>query len=125
MIILLDTNILLVSVSSRSAKHWVYKEFLAKKYELVVSTEIFLEYEEILGRFMNHQVAETTTKAIAAAKNTILITKWYNWNLIEADPDDNKFVDAYIASGADYIVTEDSHFDILKTVRFPPVKVIT
>jgi predicted nucleic acid-binding protein len=73
---------------------------------------------------MNYQVAKTTTQAISHASNTILVSKWYTWNLIKADPDDNKFSDAAIASGADYIVTEDAHFDVLKRLPFPQVKVI-
>jgi len=45
--------------------------------------------------------------------------------LIIVDKDDNKFVDLAIASDADYIVTNDSHFNSLKEVSFPKVKVIT
>jgi predicted nucleic acid-binding protein len=43
---------------------------------------------------------------------------------ITNDPDDNKFVDCAIASNADYIVSQDSHFDILKFIDFPKVNVI-
>ena len=73
---------------------------------------------------MNVAVAESTTLAITKASNTTLISKWYTWHLINADPDDNKFVDAYIAAGADYIVTEDAHFHVLKSLPFPVVRVI-
>lgn len=38
-------------------------------------------------------------------------------------PDDNKFVDCAIVSNAEYIVTEDNHFNILKTTPFPPVEI--
>ena len=48
----------------------------------------------------------------------------YKWNLITADPDDNKFVDCAVAANAKYIVTEDHHFNVLKTVVFPVVNVI-
>lgn len=37
---------------------------------------------------------------------------------------DNKFVDCAIASNADYLVTNDKHFDILKKVDFPKVNTI-
>jgi putative PIN family toxin of toxin-antitoxin system len=124
MIVVIDTNILLVSISPRSSTHWLYKSFLNKKFQLVVSNEIILEYHEIIRRFMNPRVAEATTKAIVIASNTILISKWFSWNLIKNDQDDNKFVDAYIASAADYIVTEDAHFQILKTLPFPQIQVI-
>ena len=46
------------------------------------------------------------------------------WNLINNDPDDNKFVDCAINAGADYIVTQDKHFNILKNIDFPPTNVI-
>ncbi len=29
------------------------------------------------------------------------------------DPDDDKYVDAAVAGGADWIVTEDSHYNVL------------
>jgi uncharacterized protein len=44
--------------------------------------------------------------------------------MITADYDDNKFVDAAISSGADYIVTNDGHFRALQTITFPSVSVV-
>lgn len=38
--------------------------------------------------------------------------------------DNNKFVDCAIIAGADYIVSEDSHFHVLEHIPFPTVKVI-
>ena len=43
--------------------------------------------------------------------------------MIEADPDDNKFVDCAIVSNAEYIVTNDAHFDCLATIPFPHVSI--
>ena len=45
-------------------------------------------------------------------------------HLIQADEDDNKFVDCAIVANARYIVTEDHHFDVLKSIPFPSVDVI-
>ena len=53
-----------------------------------------------------------------------MINTYYDFNLIEADPDDNKFVDCAIAAGAELIVTEDRHFNVLKKFSFPKVFVI-
>lgn len=36
-----------------------------------------------------------------------------------------KFVDCAIVAGAKYIVSEDHHFDVLKSIDFPHVNVIT
>ena len=45
--------------------------------------------------------------------------------LSHIDKDDDKFVDCAITAGADYIVTEDSHFDHLKQIPFPQLNVLT
>lgn len=50
---------------------------------------------------------------------------YYNWNLITVDPDDNKFTDAYIAANADYLVTNDAHFNEAKKIPFPSVNIIS
>ena len=57
-------------------------------------------------------------------KNVKQITPFYKWNLIDTDPDDNKFVDCAIAANAKFIVTEDHHFDVLMEIDFPSVDVI-
>ena len=41
------------------------------------------------------------------------------------DKDDNKFADCAIAGNADYLVTNDSHFNVLKTIGFPKITIIT
>lgn len=56
--------------------------------------------------------------------NVELITPYFQWNLIEADPDDNKFVDCAISGQADFIVTHDKHFKVLADVPFPKVKTL-
>ncbi|MCB0562358.1 MAG: PIN domain-containing protein, partial [Phaeodactylibacter sp.] len=58
------------------------------------------------------------------AVNVELVTRYYKWNLIAEDPDDNKFVDCAVASNATFIVTHDRHFNVLKKVDFPKVEVI-
>lgn len=52
------------------------------------------------------------------------ITPTYHFSLVIADPDDNKFVDCAIAAHAKFIVTEDSHFNILRDIPYPKVDII-
>lgn len=47
----------------------------------------------------------------------------FNWLLIKDDVDDNKFVDAYVASDASILVTNDKHFEILKNIKFPEINI--
>jgi predicted nucleic acid-binding protein len=45
--------------------------------------------------------------------------------LINADPDDNKYTDFAIAGSANFIVSEDKHFGVLKAVPFPKITVLS
>lgn len=40
--------------------------------------------------------------------------------MIATDPDDNKFCDCAIAAEADFLVTEDRHFEALKSAGYHP-----
>ena len=56
--------------------------------------------------------------------NVIQLDTFYNWYLITSDADDNKFADCAIAANADYIVTNDKHFKVLKDIKFPAMNVV-
>jgi len=122
--IVLDTNSLIMSISSRSAYNEIWKAFLREEYTLCVTNEIIEEYQEVIARNINSWVAETIVTAILNRRNVIKADPHFHFNLIQADLDDNKFVDCAIATNARYIVTEDHHFNILRTISFPVVDVI-
>jgi uncharacterized protein len=122
--IVLDTNALLTSISERSSLHGIFSAFLEERYDLCVTTEILAEYEEVIARHMGWAVAHNVLSIIENAPNVKWITRYYAWRLIEVDMDDNKFVDCAIAANATFIVSEDRHFDVLKTIPFPKVAVI-
>ncbi|MDR2683675.1 MAG: PIN domain-containing protein [Dysgonamonadaceae bacterium] len=88
------------------------------------TTEILREYEELLLRFYSPVITHVTMKILLNSSNVIPIIPYYKWNLISADPDDNKFVDCALNAGADYIVSNDRHFNMLKNIPFPKIKVI-
>jgi uncharacterized protein len=122
--IVLDTNVLLTSISSKSSIHDVFLNFIEEKYELCVTTEILIEYEEVITRHMGKAAAANILAVIDNAPNVCFITRYFAWNLIAIDPDDNKFVDCAIAADARFIVSEDKHFNVLKEISFPTVQVL-
>jgi putative PIN family toxin of toxin-antitoxin system len=121
--IVLDTNCLLIAVPGKSDWHFILTALKQGRYTLCCSTEILMEYEEMLFRFYP-QIAGNILNFIFYSPNMLLTTPWYKWNLIEADPDDNKFADCALNACADYIVTNDHHFDVLKSLDFPPITVV-
>jgi uncharacterized protein len=120
----IDTNILVSALSSKSQYHWLVESLLEEKLELSVTEEIFLEYEEVLKVKYSENVASNFLLALRELPNVFYSRVFFRWNLI-SDPDDNKFVDCYIASGAQYLITHDSHFSILNSVAFPKVNVVS
>ncbi|MFZ4634625.1 MAG: putative toxin-antitoxin system toxin component, PIN family [Saprospiraceae bacterium] len=122
--IVLDTNILLTSFSSRSINHWIWLALVEKKYILCITYDILLEYEEVITRHASPELASAVTDALLDIPNVELITRYFAWNMITSDPDDNKFVDCAIAARAQFLVSEDRHFNALREVEFPKVNVI-
>ncbi len=123
--VVLDTNILLVAISKRTEYHVIWQAFQNGEYELCVTTDILDEYSEKLSEKFRPEVEENVMKAIENSPDVVNINKYYFWNLITVDPDDNKFVDCSVAANAHFICTEDKHFNVLKKVIFPPVTVIS
>lgn len=122
--IVIDTNSLIMAISSRSAYHKIWQAFIAGDFNLCISNEILEEYAEVIARNISVDVARYIVYTIMERRNVKQITPYYRWNLIEADPDDNKFVDCAIAANAKFIVTEDHHFDVLKEIEFPSIDVV-
>ena len=122
--VVIDTNCLIMAVSSRSNYHKIWQSFLNGEYTLCISNEILEEYAEVISRNISVNVARYVVFTILERKNVSLITPYYNWKLITADPDDNKFVDCAIAANAKFIVTGDHHFNVLKDIPFPSVPVV-
>jgi putative PIN family toxin of toxin-antitoxin system len=123
--IVLDSNILLVAIGKRSRYKPIWTAFISGRYNLVVSDEIIYEYEEILQRRASPGAAEIVMDIFIESSKVIYQQIYYSWNAIRRDPDDNKFFDCAVAGNADYLVTNDTHFNILKQLDFPIIKIMT
>ena len=122
--IVLDTNSLIQSISPKSTYHEVWQSVMTGRNALCVSNEILEEYAEILNRLAGKKTADLVLNTIIECKNVVFLTPYYHFNLISADPDDNKFVDCAIQANARYIVTNDHHYDVLRQIEFPKVGII-
>jgi putative PIN family toxin of toxin-antitoxin system len=123
--VVIDSNILIAIIGKKSPFRWIFDCIIQGKIALCVSTEILLEYREILEQKTSEEVAENLVNFITAHPFTEKIEIYYNFQLITQDPDDNKYVDCVITAGALCIVSNDSHFRVLKTIPFPIVTVLT
>lgn len=123
--VVIDTNCLLQMLGARSPYHFLFELFIRFGYTMCVSTEVLLEYEEILRRKASPLAADLFLRVIVRSRNVIRKDPYYRLRVINKDMDDNKFTDCAFACQADYIVTNDNHFQDAVNSRFPTFNVIS
>ena len=122
----IDTNVLLVSISGKSQYHWIFQGLLNQEFEIAFTTEILSEYEEIIAAKYSPSVAQNVIRTLLVLPNAVQTVVYYNWCLL-SDDDDNKFVDCAVAANVDAVssrMINISNFNILATIPFPSVHVI-
>ena len=89
MIAVIDTNVLLVSVSakSKSKYHWLYQAVLQKKITIAFSNEILTEYEEIISSYWDADAAKNAIRSLLELSSTKLTVAYFKLNLIVNDED--------------------------------------
>ena len=122
--VVLDTNALLMCIAKKSDYRLIFDKLIEGTYSIAITNEILNEYTEIIERKTNARVANNIAEFLAEQPNVEKIEAHFKWNLIGADEEDNKFVDCAVIARAKYIVTNDRHFNILKTIPFPKVDIV-
>ncbi|QDK83373.1 PIN domain-containing protein [Spirosoma sp. KCTC 42546] len=122
--IVLDINVLLISLPVASPYRLIFDALKAGKFDLVLSTDILLEYHEKLAEKTSPAIADNVIKLLLSLENCSLQPIYFEWGLMHNDPDDNKYVDCALVANADHLVSEDRHFSILRDIEFPRLSVI-
>ncbi|RYZ88533.1 MAG: putative toxin-antitoxin system toxin component, PIN family [Proteobacteria bacterium] len=122
--VVVDTNCLLVAISSKSRYHWLLVALQEQRFTLCLSNEILSEYVEIIDRYFSTDTTQPFYQLLTRADNVEQVVIFYKWPLITNDPDDDKFVECAFAANADFIVTEDKHYDVLAELEFPKIKTV-
>jgi putative PIN family toxin of toxin-antitoxin system len=123
--IVIDTNCLLSCIGKKSPYRNIFDAFLDERISFCVNNEILLEYEEIFLQKWGQEVTYNLLGLFETSNNFEQVQVFYNFNLIEKDKDDNKFVDTYIASGAVWLISNDKSITALKKNTFPPLNILT
>ena len=124
MIVVIDTNVVL-SMFKRGHPHRpIFDAWAAGRLRWAISTEVLLEYEETAAR-MTHRayialVFQTMDAVEAVRQNIARVSPSFRFHLITGDADDNKFADCAIAADADFIITEDHHFEAMRGSGYKP-----
>ena len=124
MIVCLDTNTVVQALAEGHSYHPILDEWIAGNLTWAVSTSVLVEYEEVLTRMSGpsrwRKLARLMDLAELTSGNLLRVTPSFHFNIITTDPDDNIFTDCAITAGADYLVSEDQHFVLLKNAGYKP-----
>jgi putative PIN family toxin of toxin-antitoxin system len=124
MIACIDTNAVLGMFGRAAPLLELRRALLAGKFRWALSNEILLEYEEIALREMGTAGVDRMLRFIELAdeaRGAILrISPNFRFHLIRADADDDKFADCAIAAEADFIITADSDFNVMRGSGYKP-----
>lgn len=100
-------------------------KFIQGEYTLCISSEILLEYEEIIKAKAPPVAADLFMKLLSRSRNVIRKDPYFRLRIIKQDNDDNKFTDCAFACDADAIVTNDNHFADAAQSPFPTFNVVS
>jgi len=123
--VVLDTNVILRSISRRSPFSIIIDKLYDGDYELWVTNDILLEYEEKITDIFSKETADLIIGALSLLPNVKKAEIHYHLFLIDIDKDDNKFSDCAFAGNVHYLVTNDKHFNVLSSIPFPSINVLT
>ncbi len=119
-----DTNVMIQAFARGSPLVPLFKAIGSGQIGLALSTSILLEYEEIAFQQGGPQFASkimTMLKLVSEVHDSVA---WANpafqFRVIAADEDDNKFTDCAITADADFMITHDSHFRPLRNSGYKP-----
>lgn len=124
MTVCLDTGVFLQIFGRKQPFQPILRALLDGQITLAVSTEILLEYEEVTTRLSGAErwrdVAALLELLSQLHQNIQRVDPQFRFNVVSADPDDNKFCDCAIAAEANFIITEDNHFNALNSAGYKP-----
>jgi uncharacterized protein len=123
----IDTNGLLRSIPKNGNYRWLFDAWKQNKFSWIISNEIISEYVEVIEREFSLEAATIVVDIILSSVNHLRVESSYKWQLVENDPDDNKFVDCTISASADYLITDDKDILRLREIPdlFPPLTIVT
>ncbi len=114
--IVLDTNILVSGIFWTGTPSVILNHWINDRFELLLSDEIFDEYQKTFFRISKGKKDELVTNWLFLLSESSTFTTIKKRFVLSADPDDNKFIECAIAGNAKYIVSGDSHLLDLKSI---------
>ncbi len=113
MIVTMDTNVLLAAhISQSGASHKILRLIINEKINLALSTQILLEYDDVLKREEILKLTKLNIKQIEDVLDLLVLLAqkqkiYYRLRPNLRDENDNLFVECAFASNSNYLITSN------------------
>ena len=116
--VVLDTNILISAfVFPGGTPEAVYRLVLEERIELVASTALLTEFGRVLTEKFGRDPRASSDAVAQVAFLAIVVEPSEGVSVVEADPEDDRVLEAALESRAQVIVSSDRHLLQLKRWR--------
>ncbi len=128
--IVLDTNVFVAAVlGRRGASREILRRCLTRRYQPLMGTALFLEYESVLTRgelFMNCRLNRDEREALFNAFLSVCQwqTVYFAWRPNLPDEADNHLVELAVAGQATMIVTKNVSDFVRAELHFPGLRIV-
>ncbi len=113
MIVTMDTNVLLAAhISESGASHKIFRLIINERIDLALSTQILLEYDDVLKREEILKLTKLNTEQIEDVLDLLVLLAqkqkiYYRLRPNLRDENDNLFVECAFASKSKYLITSN------------------
>ncbi len=124
--VVLDTNVLISAVIATGTPHEVVVAGYSGEYQILVSVATLMEFRETLHKYPDRfglSEAEIQTEVETLRYFAEFVDPDVEFDIVDADPDDNKFLEAAVAGKAEYVVSGDQH--LLDIDSFRGIEIVT
>lgn len=118
----LDTNVLIAAfLFPGGTPEGVFRLALEGQIELITSTPLLTEFGRVLAEKFGHAPEAASERVMEIVAVGTVVRPRTKVHDVEDDPDDNRVLEAALASDAALIVSGDKHLLRLKTWRGIPI----
>lgn len=118
----LDTNIWVSSILWRGRPYQIRKAIERNEFTSLTSLKILSELTRVLREYFKFPDEHSYEWYLRIGEMSEVLSSKVRLNLMEDDPEDNKFVECALEGNAKYVVTRNGH--ILKIKEYEGVRMV-
>ncbi len=125
--IVLDTNVIISAALSRhSSPDLILRAWRRGAFQLAASRPLLAELEVVLARphiaeRLGWSKSQRQAFITELSERALIVEPEERLEVVQADPTDNRLLEAAVAAGADYIVSGDQHLLGLRSYEEIPI----